>query len=135
MTDKEFHKLKRQDVLRLLLAQVKEAEELRSKLAETEGRLIVAEGSYERLRKRLDTKDAQINKLKGRLDKKDDQIRNLKTALDKFREEKLYEATEPGSIAEAALQLSGIFEAAQNAAELYLRNVKRLSEEASEAEE
>ena len=36
MTDKEFHKLKRQDVLRLLLAQVKEAEELRSKLAETE---------------------------------------------------------------------------------------------------
>lgn len=135
MTDKEFHKLKRQDVLRLLLAQVKEAEELRSKLAETEGRLIVAEGGYERLRKRLDTKDAQINKLKGRLDKKDDQIRNLKTALEKLRAEKLDAAAEPGSIAEAALQLSGVFEAAQNAAELYLQNIKRLSEETSEAEE
>ncbi len=34
-----------------------------------------------------------------------------------------------GSIAEAALQLNGIFEAAQSAATQYLDNIKRLSEE------
>lgn len=149
MTDKEFHKLKRQDILRLLLSQVKEAETLRSNLSETEGRLIVAEEGYERLKRRLDSKDAQIDKLKerldekdaqiqklkGRLDDKDDQIRNMKIALDKLRKEKMDEAREPGSIAKVSLELSGIFEAAQRAADLYLDKIKHMSEEASEAEE
>ena len=141
MTEKEFHKLKRQDILRLLLAQVKEAEELRSRLSETEGRLIVAEEGYERLKgrlddkDRLDSKDAQINKLKGRLDNKDDQIQNMKIALDKLREEKMNAAIRPGSIAQASLELSGIFEAAQRAADLYLEKIKGMSEEASEAGE
>lgn len=35
---------------------------------------------------------------------------------------------EAGSIAEAALQINGIFDAAQNAAEDYLENLKRLSD-------
>lgn len=149
MTDKEFHKLKREDVLRLLLSQVKEAETLRNKLSETEGQLTVAEEGYERLKerldskddqinklkKRLDDKDAQINKLKGRLENKDDQIRNMKIGLDKLRKEKMDEAREPGSIAKASLELSGIFEAAQRAADLYLDKIKHMSEEASEAEE
>ena len=135
MTEKEFHKLKRQDILRLLLAQVKEAEELRSRLSETEGRLIVAEEGYERLKGRLDDKDAQINKLKGRLDNKDEQIQNMKIALDKLREEKMNAAIQPGSIAQASLELSGIFEAAQRAADLYLEKIKGMSEEASEAGE
>lgn len=34
-----------------------------------------------------------------------------------------------GSIAEASLQLNGVFEAAQNAAEEYLENIKRMSEQ------
>ena len=34
---------------------------------------------------------------------------------------------EAGSIAEAALQLNGVFEAAQNAAAQYLENIRRLS--------
>lgn len=135
MTDRELHKLKRQDVLKLLLTQVKEAEELRNQLVEAKERLIVAEESYGRLRKRLDNKDAQIEKLKSRLDKKDIQIKNMKAALDKFREEKLEAARHPGSIADAALQLSGIFEAAEKAAELYLSNIKQLCEGTSEAEE
>ena len=135
MTEKEFHKLKRQDILRLLLAQVKEAEELRSRLSETEGRLIVAEEGYERLKGRLDDKDTQINRLKERLDSKDEQIQNMKIALDKLREEKMNAAIQPGSIAQASLELSGIFEAAQRAADLYLEKIKGMSEEASEAGE
>lgn len=134
MTEKELYKLKRQDILKLLLIQVQEAEALRGNYEETQRLLAAAEGSYERLKKRLDSKDTQINKLKGRLDKKDAQILNMKKAIEKLREEKLASASYAGSIAEASLQLSGIFEAAQRAADLYLENIKRLHDETSEAE-
>lgn len=40
-----------------------------------------------------------------------------------------------GSIAEAALHLNGVFEAAQNAAEQYLENIKRQTDICTEAEE
>ncbi len=37
--------------------------------------------------------------------------------------------TEAGSIAEAALRINGVFEAAQAAADQYLENVRRLTED------
>ena len=40
-----------------------------------------------------------------------------------------------GSIAEAALQLSGVFEAAQNASEQYLENARRIQQESREEAE
>lgn len=40
-----------------------------------------------------------------------------------------------GSIAEAALALNGIFETAQKAADQYLENVRRMTEEQNEEEE
>ena len=43
-------------------------------------------------------------------------------------EEKEIRIAESGSIAEAALKLSGVFEAAQKAADQYLENVKRAAE-------
>lgn len=39
---------------------------------------------------------------------------------------------EAGSIAEAALKLNGVFEAAQEAASQYLENIRRLEEEAQD---
>ncbi len=42
--------------------------------------------------------------------------------------EKEIRIAESGSIAEAALKLSGVFEAAQRAADQYLENVKRTAE-------
>lgn len=45
------------------------------------------------------------------------------------------QTSQAGSIAEAALQLSGIFKAAQNAADTYLENVKRHTENAEQIEE
>ncbi|MGT2753992.1 hypothetical protein [Streptococcus ovis] len=42
---------------------------------------------------------------------------------------------EAGSIAEAALQVQHIFEAAQRAADLYVENVKRLTDAEKETEE
>lgn len=78
MTDKELRKLKRIEILELLLEQSKENERLKEQLAE--------------MNKKLEDKEIAIK--------------------------------ESGSIAEAALKLNGIFEAAQKAADQYLENLK-----------
>lgn len=79
MTEKELHKLKRGELLEMMLAQSREIDALRARVSELEEKLA----------------DREIR------------IR------------------ESGSIAEAALKINGIFEAAQAAADQYLENVKR----------
>ncbi len=79
MTEKELHKLKRAELLEMMLAQSREIESLRARIEELEEKLA------------------------------DREIR----------------IQESGSIAEAALKLNGIFEAAQAAADQYLENVRR----------
>lgn len=83
MTDRELRKLRREDLLQMLIEQSKEVERLRAKLSEAE--------------KALDDRTIAINKA--------------------------------GSIAEAALQLSGIFDAAQSACQQYTENIIRLSKQ------
>ena len=83
MTDYELRKLKREDLLELLIAQSRENEALRAKL-----------------------------------DQASKELSSRRIALE-----------QAGSIAEAALQLNGVFEAAQNAAAQYLENIQRLSGE------
>ena len=80
MTEKELHKLKRAELLEMMLAQSREIESLRAHIEQLEAQLA------------------------------DREIR----------------IQESGSIAEAALKLNGIFEAAQAAANQYLENVRRL---------
>ena len=83
MTDEELRKLKRGDLLELLVAQGKETEELRQKLAQAE------EG--------LNSRRIQLN--------------------------------EAGNIAEAALRMNGVFEAAQASAAQYLETIRLQSQE------
>ena len=83
MTEKELHKLKRGELLEMMLAQSREIDALRAKVRELEEKLA------------------------------DREIR----------------IQESGSIAEAALKLNGIFEAAQAAADQYLENVKNQSQD------
>lgn len=83
MTDEELKKLKRADLLELLVAQGKENEALQEKLRQAEAALW----------------DRQIQ-------------------LD-----------EAGNIAEAALRLSGVFQAAQQASNQYLENIRKMHEE------
>jgi chromosome segregation ATPase len=135
MTDKELHRLRRQDLLQLLLAQGREAEKLKQRLEETSQQLAESEATVERLKRRLDEKDKQINKLKGRLDRKDSQIRDLRDVLERRRNARQIELSEAGSIAEAALRLNGIFEVAQKAADQYLYNLQlRCGEQPPEAD-
>ena len=83
MTDKELRKLKRTDLLELLIEQSKEVESLKKRIEELEAELA----------------DRRLM------------------------------IQESGSIAEAALKLNGVFEAAEAAAQEYLENIRRISEE------
>lgn len=83
MTDKELRKLKRTDLLELLIEQSKEVESLKKRIEELEAELA----------------DRRLLIYKS------------------------------GSIAEAALRLNGVFEAAEAAAQEYLENIRRISEE------
>lgn len=78
MTEKELLKLKKSELLEIMLAQSKEIDSLREQLAEAQAEL----------------EDRRITIAKS------------------------------GSIAEASLKLTKIFEEAQKAADLYLENVK-----------
>ncbi len=78
MTDKELRKLKRGELLEMLLETVRENDRLKAEI--------------EQLRERLESREIILK--------------------------------ESGSIAEAALKLNGVFEAAQKAAEQYLENVR-----------
>lgn len=112
MTDKELHKLSRKELLQMLLAQARESERLAGLLAETEDQLHELEETYERLRDRLDKKDLQI--------------RTLRETLEAEQHKREIELQDAGSIAEAALRLNGVFEAAQKAADQYLESVQAL---------
>ena len=79
MTEKELLKLKRSEMLEIMLAQSREIDRLREELEET--------------RAKLEDKEIRIEKA--------------------------------GSIAEASLRLTSIFEEAQKAVELYVENMKR----------
>lgn len=63
---------------------------------------------------------AENDQLKTRLAQAEAQLRDRRIAIDKA-----------GSIAEAALQLNNVFEAADRAAQQYLENVRRMVEEDS----
>lgn len=80
MTDKEVHKLKRAELLEILVEQKKEIARLKKRLKAAE--------------EKLESRDILIR--------------------------------QAGSIAEASLQLNHIFEDAQNAADQYLENIRRL---------
>lgn len=112
MTDRELQKLGRRELLQLLLEQARESERLGKQLAETEEQLRQTEEGYERLRDRLDSKDARIQELQD--------------TLQAEREKRETDLENVGSIAEAALRLNGVFDAAQSAADYYLQSIQTL---------
>ena len=86
MTEKELLKLKKSELLEIMLAQSREIDSLRAQLEEAKAELA----------------DKRIN------------------------------IEDSGSIAEASLKLTRIFEEAQKAADLYLENVKRGAQKAAD---
>ena len=127
MTEKDLRKLRRHDLLQLLLTQGREAAQLREELAQSQAECAELTAGNERLKAKLNEKDELIERLKGRLDQKDARIKELEEEEQAWLESRRIELSEAGSIAEAALKLNGVFEAAQRAADQYLYNIRLLS--------
>jgi hypothetical protein len=112
MTTKELQKLGRRELLQLLLNQAKETERLSAELADAQTQLQELTDTYERLRERLNHKDERIHE--------------LESTLAEEREKREVDLEDVGSIAEAALKLHGVFDAAQEAADFYLQSLRQL---------
>lgn len=121
MADRELRKLTRRELLQMLLVQCEESERLQKALDEITAEHEAMAESYERLKVKLNVKDERLNQ-------KDAKIAELTKEIEEMKSSREIELAEAGSIAEAALRLNGIFEAAQAAADQYLMNVRRLSE-------
>jgi chromosome segregation ATPase len=105
---------------------------LQSQVEELQADLAAVTASNDRLKNRLDEKDAQIERLKTRLDQKDERIRQINAQMEAISQNRRIQMEEAGSIAEAALRLNGVFEAAQAAADEYLENLRLLCQERAE---
>ena len=104
MTESELRKLKRTDLLEMLLEQTKEKERLTAELADL--KKTYAEES-ENLKKRHAEELADLQK----------QLENRELRINRS-----------GDIAHAALEINSVFESAQAAAQMYLDNIRSLSE-------
>lgn len=121
MADKELRRLKRRELLQMLITQCEETERLQRELDQISTRMEVMEESYERLKTKLTIKDARLNE-------KDARIEELNRTIEETGRSREIELTEAGSIAEASLRLNRVFEAAQQAADQYLENAMRLAD-------
>lgn len=133
-------KLKRTDLLQLLITQGKEAEELQKKLEEKEKQLKAEIEEREKLRAELEEKEKQLQAeleekekaLTTELVEKEEQIKKEIEEKDRLLHDKTIAIEKTGSIAEAALLLNGVFQAAEAAAKQYLDNIKQRSKEQDE---
>lgn len=82
MTGKELQKLRRQELLQLLLEQSKEVAQLQAEHGDADQQAQQLEDSNERLSAKLEEKDALNGKLQGRLDQKMARIRQLEQEME-----------------------------------------------------
>ena len=87
MGNKELRRLKRRDLLQMLLAQCEETERLQKELDETRAELETLQEGYERLKKKLDIKDERLNQ-------KDAKIAELKDAVEEIQASRVIELEE-----------------------------------------
>ena len=128
MTVKELQRLKRQELLQLLLTQSKEAAELQADQEEADREILAFTDSNERLYAKVHEKDLLIDKLSGRLDSKTVRIQELETGIERLRVHRQAEINRTDSVAGASLRLNGIFAAAQKAIDQYLYNIRQRCE-------
>lgn len=125
MTVKELKKLTRRDLLQLLVEQSREMLRIQTEQEEKEKEISRLMENNERLQVKIEEKDVQIERLKGRLDSKRGRISELETEIDTWQSSRQAGLQNSGTVAEAALRLNGIVEAAQKAADQYLYNIRQ----------
>ena len=120
MTEKEFHKMKAQDLVKLLLAQGEEASKLQEELNQKIEALVSLQEYNESLKVKLDERDARTEELKKDLDESDACIRGLEAEIAELKANQWIELEEAGTLKDAARQIRRVFEEAQREAEQYL---------------
>ena len=81
VTAKELHKLSRQDLLQLLLAQSREVARQKESIDELKGLLKKERDLSNRLKEKLNEKDEDLARLADKLNEKDENIGRLKEKL------------------------------------------------------
>ena len=115
MTEQELRSLNRKELLEIMIEQ---GRELESGKAKYEKDLAYLESEHEKDMDHLKNEyEKEILMLKEELNRTQAALQSRQIAID-----------EAGSIAMAALQLNGVFEAAQAASQQYLENIRSLSD-------
>ncbi|MEY8517090.1 hypothetical protein AALC25_09210 [Lachnospiraceae bacterium 29-84] len=122
---KDLQKLRRQELLELLLEQSKEAARLLAEHEETDYDLRQIGESNQRLEAKMEEKDTLNDKLQGRLDSKEERIQELEVEIEAWRNARQKDLGESRNLAEAAIRLNGVLEAARRATEQYLYNIRQ----------
>lgn len=118
MADKELRRLKRRELLQMLLVQCQETERLQQELNEIKEQYNTMAESYGRLKKKLDIKDERLNQ-------KDAKILEQRREIEQLQEFNELKRVEVGTIADASLRLNEVLEEALRAAQQYLVNVRK----------
>ena len=153
MTEKEFSKLTRHELLELLLMQTREQEQTEERKAEMVQQIQKLEESLEardvqihKLEQNLDARDERIHKLeqsleasdgqieewKEQLYSKDNKIRELEDTLEHERALNKIQIQESGTIAEATDKLNEVLEKVQKAADRYIEKTTLCGQEEKE---
>ncbi len=108
MTEKELRKLGRHDLLELLVEQSREAARLDAALQEKEEEFRKASEGNERLKEKLNDKDALIETLRSRLDSREAKIEALEAEAARLRSEGWKELQESNLPAELLTRLKAL---------------------------
>lgn len=118
MTEQELRSLRSLNRKELLEIMLEQGRELESSKAKYEKDLAFLKSENEKDRDYLKAEyEKEIAELKKDLERAQESLRNRQITIDKA-----------GSIAKAALQLNGVFEAAQEASQQYIENIRSLSD-------
>ncbi len=116
--NKELRRLKRRELLQMLLIQCEETERLQRETDEMRAKMETVMESYGRLKKKLDIKDERLNQ-------KDAKIRELTLEIEELKTAGQNAFESESSAAEAAYRLSELIEEVQKAAEQYMANIRK----------
>lgn len=137
----QIKKLGKRELLELLLQQTKRTETLEKEAADTtfnyENRIETMKKEHEKAMKAMKAEyEATLKRTKADLEKELDTItaeytKELEEANAKLNQQTI-RLENAGSIAEASLQITNVFEEAQKSAEIYLKSIKEKSDKIDE---
>ena len=128
MTEKEFRKLKRGDLLELLLAESRENTDMNHQLEQLQEQKKTLMKINAKLRQQFQQKDTELSAVLQRMEQKDLEIRELRQNVEELRKAREFKIEKAADdITDVTLKMRGVFETARKAADLYLAHIEGLS--------